>query len=56
MYPKYVYPKYVMLVFVFFGVYALLAAINSSLDAIKYAEFRASFLEMTRHPHDLKGP
>lgn len=39
------YPEWIILIFAFFALYALFAAINSSLDAIKYAEYRARFLE-----------
>lgn len=40
------YPEWLMLLFSFLALYALFAAINSSLDAIKYAEYRARFLEV----------
>lgn len=41
------YPKSIMTGFTFFAVYALFAAANSSLDAIKYAEYRAKYIEAT---------
>jgi 2-keto-4-pentenoate hydratase len=42
----FVYPKLNFLVFAFIVLYALFATANSSIDAIKYAEFRARFLEI----------
>lgn len=40
------YPEWVILPFAFIALYALFAAINSCLDAIKYAQYRAAFLEI----------
>jgi hypothetical protein len=44
----YIFPKWGLLVYSFLALYALLSAINSSLDAIKYAELRARFLAITK--------
>jgi len=44
----YIYPKLNFLVFTFIAIYSLFATANSSLDAIKYAEFRARFLEIIK--------
>ncbi len=43
----YIYPNLNFLLFIFFVLYALFATANSSIDAIRYAEFRARFLEIT---------
>ncbi len=39
-------PGWLMALFVFFALYALFAAVNSSTDAIRYAELRARFLKI----------
>lgn len=39
------YPEWIILIFAFVALYSLFAAINACLDAIKYAEYRARFLE-----------
>lgn len=44
----FLYSKIVLVVFSFFTLYALFASINSTMDAIRYAEFRAKFLEITK--------
>ena len=41
-----VYQKQVLLGFAFLALYALFATVNSSLDAIKYAQLRAKFIEI----------
>lgn len=40
------YPRPIMLVYCFFVLYSLLAALQSSLDAVRYAELRARFIEI----------
>jgi len=45
----YTFPKWGLLLYSFLASYALLSAINSSLDAIKYAELRARFLYITKN-------
>lgn len=42
------FPRWMLAIFVFITVYALFVAASSSLDAIKYAEYRAKYLEITR--------
>ncbi len=44
----FVYSKEMVVVFSFSTLYALFASVNSTMDAIKYAEFRASFLRITK--------
>lgn len=53
--PPPVYPRNLFILFGFVGLYSLLAAVNSSLDIIKYAEFRAKFLE-TQTDHKTTKP
>jgi hypothetical protein len=45
---QFVYAKGMVVLFAFITLYALLASINSTMDAIKYAEFRAAYLEITK--------
>ncbi len=45
---QFVYAKEMVVLFAFITLYALLASINSTMDAIKYAEFRAAYLEITQ--------
>jgi hypothetical protein len=45
---QFVYSKEMVILFAFFALYALFASINSTMDAIKYAEFRAEYLEITK--------
>lgn len=45
---EFVYPKIMVVLFAFIVLYALLASISSTIDAIKYAEFRARYLEVTK--------
>jgi hypothetical protein len=45
---QFVYAKQMVVLFAFITLYALLASINSTMDAIKYAEFRAAYLEITK--------
>ena len=44
--PPPAYPRSLLLVFGFLGLYALLAAMHSSLDVIRYAQFRADYLHI----------
>ncbi len=46
----YVYSKSQVILFSFISLYALLASINSTMDAIKYAEFRAKYLGVIKDP------
>jgi hypothetical protein len=50
--PPFVFPKYLMAAFAFMASYALFATAICSLDAIKYAEFRARFLKVTKNKGD----
>jgi hypothetical protein len=43
---NYYFPKPLLYAFTFFTVYALFAAVSSSLDAIKYAEYRAKYINI----------
>ena len=52
--PPYYFPEWLLLIYSFLSVYALFAAFNSAMDAIKYAEFRARFLKITRDNWDSK--
>lgn len=45
---KFMYSKEMIVLFSFFTLYALFASINSTMDAIKYAEYRAAYLELTK--------
>ena len=45
----YHFPKWGLMFYAFFAIYALLAAINSSFDAIKYSELRAKYIEATKN-------
>jgi len=45
--PPPTYPHTLFALFGFTALYALLAAVSSSLDIIKYAEYRAKYLEIT---------
>lgn len=45
---QFLYTKEMVVLFAFFGLYALFASISSTMDAIKYAEFRAAYLEITK--------
>lgn len=47
-YPE--YPKAAMIVFTFIVSYALFATANSSHDALKYAEYRAKYVQATHIP------
>lgn len=49
---NFVYAKAMVVLFAFITLYALLASINSTMDAIKYAEFRASYLQVTKRQID----
>lgn len=49
---QYVFPKWLLLLFGFITIYSLFAAFNSSLDTIKYAEYRARFIEIMRRGMD----
>ena len=51
----YIFPKWLLVVFVFLTSYSLFAAFNSSLDTIRYAEYRARFIEITQKDND-KAP
>ena len=44
------YPEWIILIFAFIAFYALFAAVNSSLDAIRYAQYRATYLEIFYNP------
>jgi len=48
----YTFPKWLLLLFGFITTYSLFAAFNSSLDTIKYAEYRARFIEIMREEID----
>lgn len=48
----YYYPKWLMLPFAFLAMWSLFAAFNSSLDAIKYAEYRARFISIMNATSD----
>ncbi len=48
----YIFPKWLLVVFGFVTQYSLFAAFNSSLDTIKYAEYRARFIEITQKGND----
>lgn len=45
---QFLYSKVQVLIFSFISLYALLASVGSTMDAIKYAEFRATYLEVTK--------
>lgn len=45
---QFLYSKIQVLLFAFITLYALLASIGSTMDAIRYAEFRAAYLEVTK--------
>lgn len=45
---QFLYSKGQVLFFAFISLYALLASVGSTMDAIKYAEFRATFIEITK--------
>ena len=45
---QFLYSKEQVLLFSFISLYALLASISSTMDAIKYAEFRAAYLGITK--------
>jgi len=45
---QFLYGKEQVVMFAFISLYALLASIGATMDAIKYAEFRATYLEITK--------
>jgi hypothetical protein len=51
-YPAWYFPEAVMLGFGFLALYALFTAASASLDAIKYAQFRARYIELMRSQSD----
>ena len=48
----YFVPKWLVTIYLFLSSYALFATGISALDAVKYAEFRARFLEIIRKNHE----
>ena len=45
---QFLYAKIMIVLFAFISLYALLASTSSTMDAIKYAEYRAKYLEITK--------
>ena len=43
---QYIFPRWLLLLFSFITIYSLFTAFNSSLDTIKYAEYRARFIKI----------
>lgn len=46
--PDIIFSRWILLTFSFFGLYSLLATIQSAFDMLKYSEFRARFLSITK--------
>jgi len=46
------FPKWVMLFYTFVSLYALFASVNAANDAVRYAEFRAKYLDITKGKGD----